>query len=175
MKEHEFRSGVLDDGTRLMQPPLRCQRLVVIESPYAGEVERNLAYARACMADSLDRGEFPFASHLLYTQPGVLDDNDPADRALGIEAGFEWARHASAAVFYTDLGMSRGMVEAVKHWEKQGMLIVERQLPADVFARIPVSVTCGACGGNGKTFPAGLRPCPCCKGSGRVMGRAVPA
>ena len=40
--------------------------LVLLESPYAGYVERNLAYARACMRDCLLRGEAPFASHLLY-------------------------------------------------------------------------------------------------------------
>lgn len=40
--------------------------LVLLESPYAGYVERNLAYARACARDCLLRGEAPFASHLLY-------------------------------------------------------------------------------------------------------------
>lgn len=59
-------------------------RMVIVESPYAGDIERNVAYARACIADCLKRGEAPFASHLLYTQPGVLDDGVPAeDRWLG--------------------------------------------------------------------------------------------
>lgn len=62
-------------------------RLVVLESPYAGDVERNVRYARAAVRDCLDRGEAPIASHLLYTQPGVLDDLVPAERAMGIEAG----------------------------------------------------------------------------------------
>lgn len=48
--------------------------LVIIESPYAGDVDRNLEYLRAAMRDCLKRGEAPFASHALYTQPGVLDD-----------------------------------------------------------------------------------------------------
>ena len=63
-------------------------RLVIVESPYAGDVEENVRYARACLADCLARGEAPFASHLLYTQPGVLDDDVPGERALGIAAGF---------------------------------------------------------------------------------------
>jgi hypothetical protein len=54
--------------------------LVVVESPYAGNIERNLRYLRACMADCLRRGEAPFASHGLYTQPGVLRDELPKDR-----------------------------------------------------------------------------------------------
>jgi hypothetical protein len=60
---------------------------VLIESPYAGDVERNEKYARACMRDCFERGEAPFASHLLYTQPGVLDDTLHHERALGIDAG----------------------------------------------------------------------------------------
>lgn len=38
-------------------------RRVIIESPYHGNVERNLRYLRACLRDSLLRGEAPFASH----------------------------------------------------------------------------------------------------------------
>ena len=53
--------------------------LVVLESPFAGNVEMNIHYARACMADCLARGEAPFASHLLYTQPGILDDDIPEE------------------------------------------------------------------------------------------------
>lgn len=84
-------------------------RLVILESPYAGDIERNVAYARAAMRDSLRRGEAPLASHLLYTQPGVLDDNDPIERTLGIDAGLEWGTFADATVVYCDLGISKGM------------------------------------------------------------------
>ena len=40
-------------------------RLVIVESPYAGDVEANEEYARQCVRDSLMRGEAPIASHLL--------------------------------------------------------------------------------------------------------------
>ncbi|MEK7414304.1 MAG: hypothetical protein AAB263_13395, partial [Planctomycetota bacterium] len=79
-------------------------RLVIVESPYAGDVERNVTYARAALADCLARGEAPIASHLLYTQPGVLDDLIPEQRTQGIQAGLAWARVADAAVFYVDHG-----------------------------------------------------------------------
>ena len=65
-------------------------RRVIVESPYAGDIERNLAYARAGIRDCLKRGEAPIASHLLYTQPGILDDDDGEERQLGIEAGLAW-------------------------------------------------------------------------------------
>lgn len=84
-------------------------RRVIIESPYAGDIERNTEYLRACLRDCLLRGEAPFASHGLYTQPDVLRDDEPGERTLGIRAGFEWRASAEATVVYTDLGISPGM------------------------------------------------------------------
>jgi len=95
-------------------------RRVILESPFAGDVEANLAYARACLADCLRRGEAPLASHLLYTQPGVLDDDDPAERALGIEAGLAWGAFADATVVYQDLGISRGMQQGINRADAEG-------------------------------------------------------
>ncbi len=103
--------------------------LVVIESPFAGDIGMNVAYARAAMADSLGRGEAPLASHLLYTQPGVLRDEVPAERELGIETGLDWGAHADLAVFYTDLGWSQGMKDARKHWERLLIPFEIRRIP----------------------------------------------
>lgn len=83
---------------------------VIVESPYAGDIAHNLRYLRACMRDSLLRGEAPYASHALYTQPGVLRDDLPQERRQGIQAGFEWRQAAQLTAFYTDLGESKGMV-----------------------------------------------------------------
>ena len=104
-------------------------RLVVLESPYAGNVDRNVAYARAAMADCLARGESPYASHLLFTQPGVLDDTIPEQRKLGIAAGFAWGRHADAVVVYEDLGVSSGMRAGIERAEAMGQPIERRSLP----------------------------------------------
>lgn len=83
---------------------------VIIESPYSGDVEKNIDYARLCLRDSLIRGESPIASHLLYTQ--VLDDSIPNERSTGLEAGLAWIEVADAHIFYGDLGMSKGMMIA---------------------------------------------------------------
>ena len=80
---------------------------VIVESPYAGDIARNVLYARACLLDSIRRGEAPFASHLLY--PQVLDEYNPEDRAQGITLGHEVMVRADLVVFYTDLGWSPGM------------------------------------------------------------------
>lgn len=103
---------------------------VVIESPYAGDVERNVAYARAAMADCLRRGEAPYASHLLYTQPGVLRDEIPAERVAGIAAGFAWRRVARKTVVYTDLGISGGMRAGIQDAEDVGRPVEYRTIEA---------------------------------------------
>lgn len=104
--------------------------LVVIESPYAGNVQDNVEYARCAMADSLRRGEAPIASHLLYTQPGVLRDEIPEQRQRGINAGFAWGARADLIVFYVDRGWSNGMRAAKTYWKEKGIKIEERNLPA---------------------------------------------
>lgn len=105
-------------------------RRVIIESPYAGDVERNLRYLRAAMRDCLVRGEAPFASHALYTQPGVLDDGKLNERQQGISAGLEWGRLAEVTVVYIDLGISRGMQFGIDEAISCGRPIEQRSLPA---------------------------------------------
>lgn len=128
-------------------------RLVIIESPYTGPtpeaVAANVAYARACLLDSLRRSEAPIASHLLYTQ--VLDDKIPEERALGIEAGLAWRRAFTVLegtpymdlllfglttikrqhplpVFCIDLGWSPGMLAARDLYGEEGIAYAVRRL-----------------------------------------------
>lgn len=103
-------------------------RLVIIESPYAGDVEANVEYARRCVRDSLSRGEAPIASHLLYTQPGILDDDLPDERQWGIDAGLAWRRVAEASVVYTDSGVSRGMEYGIKAARAAGLPVEYRNI-----------------------------------------------
>ena len=103
-------------------------KLVVLESPFAGDVERNIRYARRCVRDSLLRGEAPIASHLLYTQPGILDDDLPAERQQGIDAGLAWRAVAQASVVYTDHGISRGMDYGIEAARKAGVPVEFREI-----------------------------------------------
>jgi hypothetical protein len=103
-------------------------RRVIVESPYRGDVERNTAYARRCIRDCILRGEAPIASHLLYTQPGVLNDDDPLERAMGINAGHAWIKVAKAVVVYIDYGTSDGMRAGMRAAEQAGIPIEIRQI-----------------------------------------------
>ena len=124
-----FRSGV--NGWKNM-------RRVVIESPYAGrscwrivalfQRARNRRYARQCVRDSLMRGEAPIASHLLYTQPGILRDGIASERQQGIEAGLAWRTVADASVVYVDRGISKGMVLGIEAAESAGIPVERRTL-----------------------------------------------
>jgi hypothetical protein len=102
-------------------------KLVIIESPYAGEIERNVAYARAALYHSALHGEAPLASHLLYTQ--ILDDGKSGERALGITMGLAWRRRCDLAAFYVDLGWSAGMKAAKEIYQIEAIRWEERRLP----------------------------------------------
>jgi len=116
-----------NDNVPVAQQPAR-KPLVIIESPFSGDVERNKAYARSCLLDSLRRGEAPIASHLLHTQ--VLDDLRPNEREFGIEAGLAWYRVAEKCVVYEDFGISRGMAEGTARARSHGVPVEYRRLEA---------------------------------------------
>lgn len=108
-------------------------KLVVLESPYAGDVAENLRYVRAAMRHCLLNGEAPFPSHALYTQEGVLDDTIPEERELGINAGFAIAQAIAKAgggrVFMRDRGWSSGMDRGYAHGVALNQNIDIRRLP----------------------------------------------
>ena len=122
-------------------------KLIIIESPYKGDRERNARYLRACIRDCFRRVEAAFASHRMYTD--ALDDDVPEERTLGIEAGLAWrdirqpvwddeetreyvlkyklVEHA----FYMDLGHTNGMLIAKDRYDKEQIPYEERTLPPD--------------------------------------------
>ena len=106
-------------------------RLIVdIESPYAGPtadtIKRNILYARVACRWALEAGYIPYASHLFYTQPGILDDDIPTERELGILAGKTLIRSvAQKSIFFLDLGTSTGMKFGREDAIKQGREIEE--------------------------------------------------
>lgn len=109
------------------------EKLVVIESPFKGagyhETELNILYARACAHDCLTKGEYPYASHLFYTQDGILDDKNETERWLGINAGIAWGNLAKKTIVYQDRGVSSGMEYGIKRAEEKEKKIEYRNLP----------------------------------------------
>lgn len=99
-------------------------KLVMVESPLAGNYARNTAYAKDCLMDSLRRGESPFAMHLLY--PQVLDDTMHEEREQGIAAGLAWSAKAELVAVYVDLGISSGMHRAIVRANERGIPVENR-------------------------------------------------
>lgn len=90
------------------------QKTIAIECPFEGGTMReegNVEYAKRCMVDALNRYEAPFLSHLLF--PHHLDDTDPEQRELGLQAGHAIAARLEAWAVYLDRGVTAGMLRGI--------------------------------------------------------------
>lgn len=74
------------------------------------------------------------ASHHLL--PEILRDSDPYERELGIRCGFAWGAHADVVAIYSQLGVSRGMLQAIAHYKSAGKPIEWRGIAENEFRRI---------------------------------------
>lgn len=105
---------------------------VYLESPYAENkkdgisIEEHVEYAQRCTLDSIKRGESPYVSHLLLTQPNILKDHFPEEREKGIKAGNTWKMLAKKTVVYTDYGISDGMEEGLEVSEEIDQVVEYR-------------------------------------------------
>lgn len=86
--------------------------LVYICSPYRGEVERNLEYARELTRLALDNSFVPVTPHLYLTQ--VVNDEDSRERERGMSAGKELLWHCKYILIGSRYGLSEGMLEEIE-------------------------------------------------------------
>jgi hypothetical protein len=122
--------------------PTGIKPFVVIESPFKGDLVRNVLYADCLQFDSLMRGEAPFLGHLLYTR--VFADANPQQREMGITAHIAALTRASYVVVGLDLGPpSAGMWEAINVANLRQIEIVERRLGEGWETRYPIARTEG--------------------------------
>jgi len=104
------------------------KKLVIMESPYAGDITKNISYAHSCIRDCILRNEAPIASHLLYTQDGILRDHNHEERWLGITCGWAWYKAADLIAVYTNFGISSGMKRGIELAQRLKKPIEERYL-----------------------------------------------
>lgn len=107
-------------------------KLVYVESPFKGEnlelTARNVYYVRICVRDCLKRGEAPYASHLFFTQAGILNDAIQEERDLGIAAGQAMGDKFDLRAVYQDFGISRGMQYGIERAKKLDQPIEHRKI-----------------------------------------------
>lgn len=86
----------------------RERKLVFVCSPYAGDVEANVANARRIAKLVIEAGRTPCVPHLLL--PQVLDDGDEEQRLVGLECGLSvLLRCDEVWAWAPDKRASRGM------------------------------------------------------------------
>ena len=84
---------------------------VFIYSPFRAanltEWSRNMLYAQELCRFALDNDCAPFAPHLIY--PGILDDENEAERSCGIRAGLMFMQACQELWLGLRYGLSEGM------------------------------------------------------------------
>mgnify|MGYP006303505937 CR=1 FL=1 len=117
------RSGKINRLRREAQRP----RLIV-ESPYAGDVEMNEAFAENVCRFAVKAGYNPYASHLLFTR--FLDDEVAEERRAGIGCGFGWREIADEVWYCTrpDEAFTPGMELAPAYDDRHDVDLFTREL-----------------------------------------------
>ena len=93
-------------------------KLCYICSPYRGDTERNAKYAAALTRTAVMKGYTPITPHLYLTQ--ALDDRNPEERALGMEAGLHLLEPCEAIMIGGYYGISEGMRYEIERAHRLG-------------------------------------------------------
>ena len=111
------------------------EKLCYVCSPYRGDVARNVKYAQELTGRAVRRGLVPITPHLYITQ--ALDDNDPAERALGMEAGLHLLEPCKYIMIGGRYGLSEGFAQPVRPLDLMAHTLRNAIAPADhdIFAR----------------------------------------
>lgn len=96
-------------------------KLVYIASPYAGDVEANVAFAKDACRYAMEQGATPVAVHLLY--PQILDDAVPAEREAGIRMGLR-VLESCDELWLCGNRMSHGMKAELAAAEQLGIPVI---------------------------------------------------
>ena len=127
-------------------------KLVYIASPYAGDVEGNVAFAKAACRYAAAKGYTPVAVHLMY--PQFLDDRVPKER----EAGLKMGRRVLAAceeIWLCGERMSAGMKAEKAEAQRLGIPI--RKVPSSDICSFQKQIE-----GQRREEPAGMEAMTLC-------------
>lgn len=101
---------------------MRENKLVYIASPYAGDIQKNVEFAKAACRYAMEQNCTPVAVHLLY--PQFLDDNDPVQRESGLRMGHR-VLEACDELWLCGSRISTGMAMELKEAQKLGIPVRE--------------------------------------------------
>ena len=95
------------------------RRKIYVASKYAGDVKANTEAAVMYCRKVIRDGYMPVASHLLY--PQILDDNDPAQRELGLLFGLALLKLCEEVWVFGEI--SKGVAQEIDEAKKLGIPI----------------------------------------------------
>lgn len=95
-------------------------KLIYVASPYAGDVEKNIAFAKRACHHAMEQGHAFFAPHLLY--PQMLNDADPTERQAGLFMGLTMLSRCDELWCYGDR-ISHGMHLEIEEADRLGIPI----------------------------------------------------
>ena len=98
------------------------KELVYICSPFRGNVDRNVDYAKRLVKWALKNGFTPIAPHLYI--PQVLDDDVPEEREKGLNAGLDILTHCSTLIYGDRYGITAGMREEIRLARRLGIKVI---------------------------------------------------
>lgn len=93
-------------------------KMIFVASPYAGDVKKNIEFAKEACQYVLNEGHAFFCPHLLY--PQVLDDNKTEERKLGIDSGKRILLNCDELWAFGET-ISPGMFEEIQYARKNGI------------------------------------------------------
>lgn len=96
------------------------QKIYVI-SPYAGDIEKNVANAIGYCKYVMEKGYMPLASHLYFTQ--MTNDDIPEERKLGLSMGLELLAICDEAWVFYENRISSGMAGEISRAKELGIPI----------------------------------------------------
>ena len=105
------------------------RKKVYVASKYAGDTEANVTAALGYCRRVIREGYMPVASHLMY--PQVLDDNDPAERELGLLFGLALLRICDEPWSFGPV--SSGMEQEIEEAKRLGIPV--RYMEEDAWER----------------------------------------
>ena len=81
-------------------------------SPYRGDAKRNVKYAQEITKCAVRKGYAPIVPQLYL--PQILDDEDPSERALGLDVGLALLQGCDLIIVGGQYGISAGMATEIR-------------------------------------------------------------
>ena len=116
-------------------------KLIYVASPYAGDVEKNVEYAKRVCREIMEHGYAFVAPHLMY--PAILDDDVPKERQTGIEMGLALLSRCDELWAFGPV-VSSGMQREIAEAERLRIPIRRMDMAGELVPkRAPDTVLCG--------------------------------